>query len=172
MPVQAQPQPEAELKGGVAQQSMKPVQEAAKSEDQKLRERLTADMARLEAAAKGDRFWAAQRLMCECISVIMDKAGTSIPSPDGPHKLPQESDSFVFLTNGRIYKFRRGEFPEYDAMMKVWNSPNSGGPKSLEDLQSLGMAGSDQQNFELDVETIEQTKIRCQEVLALLGGAR
>lgn len=143
----------------------------AQSEDQKLLKRLEGDLQALDTASKADQYSAAQRLMCECIAIIMDKAGTSIPSPPGQHTLPQEKGSFVFLTNGRIYKFRHGEFPEYDAMMKVWDVPFTGGPKKPEEWGASGPAGVGQQPYELDADTIQLVKIRCAEVQALLGGA-
>lgn len=102
----------------------------------------------------------------------MDAAGTSTPTPQGPHVLEETKGSFTFLYNQRTYKFREGAFPEYDDFMKVWDHRENTGPRSIADMDPAGTWNSGARELQLDPQTIQQIKIRAAEAAAVLGPGR
>jgi hypothetical protein len=76
------------------------------------------------------------------IVVLMDAAGTSAPHPPGKMDLRVPDGFQILLHNESVYKFRVGEFPEYDELLVFrarrarWGEMrprNEADPKALEE---------------------------------------
>ncbi len=134
-----------------------------------IRRSLTIAVQELEKATLQEQFWCAQRVLITSIAAIMDAAGNSTLTPQGPHEIQPPKGTFVFLYNGRTYRFREGEFPEYDDFMRAWQPGEKTGPRSIADLDPTGRLSSTARELVLDAQTIQQIKGRAAEAIAILG---
>jgi hypothetical protein len=124
----------------------------------------------LNTAKPGAEFWPAQRVLVQSIAAIMESAGTAMPAQEGQRDVRPEKGWFAFNYNGRVFKFREGEFPEYDLFMSAWNVPYDAKSSNGGSSQS-GVSVDDKQQH-LDALTIEQIKGRAAEAATILASVK
>jgi hypothetical protein len=137
----------------------------ASSPDEPTLRALDSALARLDKASPGEQLAAVQQVLLHSISIIMDKAGTAIPIPQGPSKWPLQKGWQVFEENGKWYKFRDGEFPEYDQWYSAfWSSSRTVHPQ----LRGSVPPG-EELAWPLEQEVVDQVRARAAEARTLLA---
>jgi hypothetical protein len=71
------------------------------------------------AKTTSERRDAGRRLMLLSLATILDKSSRYLPVPQGKHRLPEEPGYNFFGSAERYYRFRVGEFPEFDLYQSI-----------------------------------------------------
>ena len=59
----------------------------------------------------------AHALVCQSVAAIMDEVGTGMEMPPSSHPITLGQDEWWLQSGNRQYRFKKGEFPAYDAYM-------------------------------------------------------
>jgi hypothetical protein len=125
---------------------------------------LDSALAHLNNATPGEQLAAVQQVLLHSISIIMDKAGTAIPIPEGPSKWPLQKGWQIFEENGKWYKFPKGEFPEYDQ----WYSAFASSSRNLHPQLRGSVPPGGELAWPLEHEVVDQVRARAEEARTLL----